>query len=62
MLVAEKEAATDKTYFITDGQAYTPRRIYKSMCTVLVKSAPKSSVPAVLIKPTISDRYNPAVA
>jgi len=48
LLVANDERANGEIYIATDGQPYSSRGIYESMCYVLGKPIPKWSVPNVI--------------
>jgi UDP-glucose 4-epimerase len=50
MLAVENEDTAGRTYFITDGEDYTTRRIYTAMCRALGKSVPKWSVPVPILR------------
>jgi UDP-glucose 4-epimerase len=50
MLAIENRDAARRTYFITDGEDYTTRRIYTGMCRALGKSVPKWSVPVPVLR------------
>ena len=47
LLVANDERANGEIYIATDGQPYSSRDIYESMCQMLGKPIPKWSVPKV---------------
>lgn len=50
ILAAEKAEAVGQTYIVTDGQAYSTRQIYESICEVLGKPVPSWHVPIGMLK------------
>jgi UDP-glucose 4-epimerase len=45
LLAAEKSEASGKTFIVTDGNTYSTREIYTSVCEVLGKRIPKWTIP-----------------
>jgi len=50
LLLAESPAAVGEIFQVTDGQAYSTRRIYEALLAGLDKSTPSGSVPRWLLK------------
>ena len=50
ILAAEKPQASGQTYIVTDGQAYSTRKMYEWICEALQKQIPGWSVPLVVLK------------
>jgi UDP-glucose 4-epimerase len=50
LAAAERPAARGNTYIITDGQAYSTRRIYEALCHAQGRPVPGWSVPAGLLR------------
>ena len=50
MLAATYPSAVGKTYIVTDGQAYTTRRIYEWICVALARPVPRWVIPLVLLR------------
>jgi len=50
LLAIENRDAAGRTYFITDGENYTTRRIYSGMCRALGKSVPRWSIPVPILR------------
>jgi nucleoside-diphosphate-sugar epimerase len=50
LAAAERPQARGKAYIITDGEAYSTRRVYLALRQALGKPAPRASVPAWLLR------------
>ena len=50
MLVAKDDRAIGEIFIVTDGDSYSSREIYETMCTVIGKPSPRWSVPKFLLK------------
>lgn len=50
LAAAERPAARGHTYIITDGEAYSSRRIYEALCRAQGKPVPGWAVPAVVLR------------
>lgn len=50
LAAAERHQARGKAYIITDGEAYSSRRIYLALCKALHKPVPRTSVPVWLLR------------
>ncbi|MHB8621934.1 MAG: NAD-dependent epimerase/dehydratase family protein [Sulfuricaulis sp.] len=49
LLVAQKPLARGKTYILTDGEIYSTRQIYASICVALGRSIPKWTLPISIL-------------
>ncbi|MDQ7010672.1 MAG: NAD-dependent epimerase/dehydratase family protein, partial [Mariprofundaceae bacterium] len=50
LLAAEKPAAAGQTYIVTDGKAYSTRRMYEWVCEALDKPVPSWHIPVPALK------------
>ena len=50
LAAAERPAARGNIYIITDGEAYSSRRLYAALCRAQGKPLPRWSVPAALLR------------
>lgn len=50
LLAVARPEANGKTYVVTDGEAYSTRRIYEAICRALGKPVPRWSVPMPVLR------------